>query len=167
MVMPLLLTAVLLLSQSTETPREMGIIAGAVTAPEETSFTQPLQVILLPPEYADLWNGEVQRRLDSYWETFKQTFAQHREIFVEATKRAYVESTLFVIGRMRRDLSDKVSRFIQQTSREGRFEFKDIAPGEYMVLAIGRAQDEDLIWQDTIEISSPIPQFLQLKKRIP
>jgi hypothetical protein len=167
MLKPLLLAAFLLLAQKEERPPETGIIAGAVTAPEEGPLTQPLQVVLLPPQYAEMWNGEVQRRLDSYWETFKPTFAQHKEIFVEATERAYVESTRFVVTRMRRELSDKAGSFIQQTSAGGRFEFKDVSPGEYMVLAFGTVLDQELIWQETIQVSGPIPQFLQLKKRIP
>jgi hypothetical protein len=166
MIESMLLAAVLLLGQTAEKPLT-GIIAGAVTTPPEGSFSAPVQVLVLPARYTDVWNAELQKRLDSYWETFKPTFAQQREIFTVATQRAYLESTMVVMTRMRRELSDRASQYIQQTSPEGRFEFKDLPLGEYMVLAIGRVQDQDVILQETTEVNSPIPQFLQLKKRLP
>jgi len=36
------------------------IISGSVVAPPQQQILQPLQVILLPPSYLDLWNTEVE-----------------------------------------------------------------------------------------------------------
>jgi hypothetical protein len=166
MLKPLLFTTLLILAQKEEKPPQTGIIAGAVAAPEG-GFSQPVQVILLSPKYEELWNSDVQKRLDGYWERFKPAFAQQKEIFLEATKMAYRESTQFVITRMRLDLQGQTANFIQQSSLDGRFEFKGVPTGEYKVLAVGKIGTQEVIWQESVKISNSIPQFLQLKKLVP
>ena len=39
--------------------------------------------------------------------------------------------------------------------------------GQYKILALGKIGDQDVIWQDSVEVQSPLPQFLELKKRVP
>src|SRR5688572_5130669 len=129
MVKPLLLALLLTVVQKEAKPPATGIIVGAVTVPEDTTLSQRLQVVLMSQKYLELWNAEVQRRLDGYWERFKPTFAQQREIFVAATERAYIESTQSVILRMRRELSATIGDFLQDSSPEGRFEFKNVPLG--------------------------------------
>jgi hypothetical protein len=167
MLKPLLAAMFLILAQKEEARPATGIISGIVVAPAQTSLPQPLLIVLLPPKYADLWNSDVQRRLDGYWERFKPAFAQQKDIFVEATRIAYLESTQSVVARMRRDIPDRISDFIQQSSPEGRFEFKNVPMDEYYVLAVGQTDGRDLIWQELIDVRSAIPQFLQLKKMVP
>src|SRR5215813_11299485 len=58
----LIAAALMLAGQQAET----AIITGAVVAPPEQSVSQPVQVILLPPRYVQVWNSEVQKRLDTY-----------------------------------------------------------------------------------------------------
>ena len=57
---------------------------------------------------------------------------------------AYRESTQFVIARMRRDIPTKIADFIQLSSAEGRFEFKNVPMGEYKVLAVGKIGDQEV-----------------------
>ena len=170
MIRPLLLTAFLLFQQQKAPPAkepQFGIIAGNVAAPDGVTINRPLQVILLTPEYSNLWNADVQKRLDAYWERYKPAFAQKREFFLDVSRMAYQESLQFVLSRMQRDLGSEAARYREQSSPEGRFEFKNVPFGDYKVVAVGRAGDQDYIWQEAIEVSTAVPQFLLLKKRVP
>src|SRR5215510_3719846 len=166
---PFLLATLLLLGQkpAKEPESQLGLLAGNVIAPEHTTISQPLQVILLAPQYVELWNSDVQKRLDIYWERYKPAFAQKKELFFELTKSAYQESLQFVLSRMSRDLGPGISKFRGTSTSDGKFEFKDIPLGEYKVVAVGRAGDQMYIWLESTEVTSSIPQFLQLKKRVP
>ena len=134
---------------------ETGIIAGRVAPPPEQKISGPVQVILLPPRYTNLWNSDVQKRLDNYWERYKPAFATQKE------------SIDYIVTRMRRDPSSNAADFIKETSPEGKFEFKNVPFGEYKILALGKVGDQSVIWQDTVDVQSPIPQFFELKKRLP
>jgi hypothetical protein len=68
---------------------------------------------------------------------------------------------------MSRDLGAGISRFRGQSTPNGKFQFQDIPFGSYKVVAIGRAGDQMYIWQEATDINSSVPQFLQLKKRVP
>src|SRR6266568_634202 len=134
---------------------ETAIIAGRVAPPPEQKISGPVQVILLPPRYTNLWNSDVQKRLDNYWERYKPAFATQKEYFD------------YIVTRMRRDPSSNAADFIKETSPEGKFEFKNVPFGEYKILALGKVGDQSVIWQDTVDVQSPIPQFFELKKRLP
>jgi hypothetical protein len=166
---PLFLAALLLIGQkpAKEAEPQTGLIAGTVVPPERTTINQPLQVILLAPQYVEMWNSDVQKRLDMYWERYKPALAQKKELFFELTKLAYQDSLQFVMSRMSRDLGPAISKFRGMSAPDGKFEFKDIPLGEYKVVAVGRASDQTYIWVESTEITSSIPQFLQLKKRVP
>ena len=58
---------------------QMGTVVGLVTLPNNTTPSQPAHIILLPPKYTELWNKQVQQRLDNYWEIFKPELAVHKE----------------------------------------------------------------------------------------
>ncbi len=152
----------LLLQQTT-------IITGTVVAPPQQQVSHPVQVILLSPHYLDLWNGEVQKRLDLYWQQYLPTFRDRKELFAEFSKQAHRDATNYVVTRMRRDASNKVSvsDYVMETSVDGKFEFKNVPFGEYKVLAFGRIGNQDVIWQEFIDVRSTIPHFLELKKRVP
>jgi len=164
-----LLAATLLLGQKTEVTKEpeFGIIAGSVLPPEESKISQPLTVVLLAPQYVDLWNSDVQKRLDTYWERYKAALVQKKELFFELSRTAYQESLQFVLSRMNRDLGAGISKFREMSTPDGKFEFKNVPMGEYKVVAIGRAGNQVYIWQEATDITSSVPQFLQLKKRVP
>lgn len=160
------LTAFLFISQ-TEKSAEFGIIAGMVTPPDKLMISRPVQVVLLSPQYANLWSGDVQRRLDVYWERYKPAFAEKKEFFYEVSEMAYRDAIQYIIGRMRRDLRSDISGFVQDSSPEGRFEFKNVPFGEYKIVAVGKIGGQEFIWQEAFDIHSSVPQFLELKKRIP
>jgi hypothetical protein len=159
----LLITAVLLGAQN---PAPTGMIAGTVIAPPQ-DVVYPVQVVLLSPRYLDLWSSEVQKRLDSFWQLYLPMFKDRKELFAEFSKQAHREATNYVVFRMQRDGGSKVSQYLRETSADGKFEFKDVPLGEYKVLAFGRVGNQDAVWQEFIDIHSPIPHFLELKKRIP
>jgi len=163
MLSALTLTAFLLFAEG---PQQTGIITGAVVIPEH-EISQPLQVVLLSPDYEDLWTSEVQKRLDRYWQQFQPTFRYRKEFFLEISPRAHREATNYVLMRMRRDAASTSSELLTQTSDNGKFEFKNIPFGEYKVLAFGKIGDQDVMWHESIEVRSSIPRFLELKKRVP
>lgn len=160
-----LFISALLISQQTPTVDEVGIIAGTVDTAAQQHISQPLQVVLLSARYTELWNSDVQKQLDVYWERYKPAFAQNKEYFVEVSQRAYRDAMTNVIARMRRDLRTNISDFVQETSADGKFEFKHVPFGEYKVLVTGQVEGHDMFWQETVDVRSPVPQFLQLKKR--
>lgn len=157
------IAAMLLVGQA---PQQTGIITGTVVGPAQ-EISQPLQVLLLAPRYMDLWNSEVQKRLDLYWQQFQPTFRNRKEFFSEFSKQAHKDATNYVLSRMRRDPSSKVSEYLRETSADGRFEFKDIPFGEYKILALGKIGGLDVMWQEFVDVRSAIPHFLELKKRVP
>ena len=160
----LLLTALL---ASAEKPQQTGIITGTVVLPSQQEISEPLQVILLSPAYAEIWVNEVQKRLDRYWQQFQPAFKYRKESFTELSKQAHREATNYVLTRMQRDPSSNISRYLMQTSTDGKFEFKNIPFGEYKVLALGKIGNQEVIWHEFIDVRSDIPHFLELKKRVP
>jgi hypothetical protein len=164
-----MLTALLLsaLLASAEKPQQTGIITGTVVLPPQQEISEPVRVILLSPDYADLWVNEVQKRLDRYWQQFQPAFRYRKESFTELSRQAHKEATNYVLNRMQRDASSNISEYLMQTSTDGKFEFKNIPFGEYKVLAIGKIGNQDVMWHEVIDVRSAIPHFLELKKRVP
>jgi hypothetical protein len=168
MLASLLLAA--LLFQTPQAPQkqpELGIIAGGVVAPDNTTIKQPLQVVLMPPPYAMLWNQKLQEQLDLYWERYKPAFLQKKELFFEVSKMAYQDTLQFVMARMSRDLGGSMKDYRIDSSPAGKFEFKNLPLGDYKVVAYGRAGDQTYFWQESVEVTSAVPQFVQMKKHVP
>ena len=109
-----LIAALLLLGQK---PQETGIVVGIVVAPASQQISPPVQVILLPAQYRDLWNSDLQKRLDVYWEHYKPAFARRKEFFFEVSTQAHKEATNYVITRMRRDPSNNFSNYLSTLQR--------------------------------------------------
>jgi hypothetical protein len=146
---------------------QTGIIAGAVIPPPEHRISEPLQVILLSSRYTNVWNTDVQKRLDAYWEIYKNALKSRRDLFSEVSKQAQWEATTYVLMRMRGDSSHNLSDYLQETSSDGKFEFKKVPFGEYKILAVGKLGSEEVMWQEFVDVRSQIPQFLELNKRVP
>src|SRR5215813_15500962 len=117
MLTALLMTALLV---SAEKPQQTGIITGSVVLPPQQEISEPVQVILLSPAYADLWVNEVQKRLDRYWQQFQPAFRSRKESFIELSKQAHKEATNYVLNRMQRDSSGSISNYLMQTSTDGK-----------------------------------------------
>jgi hypothetical protein len=165
MLQPILIAALVWFGQQ-QAP-QTGVIAGSVLIPADRHLSQPLQIVLLSPRYTNLWDTDVQKRLDMYWERYKPAFAQNKQFFLEISRRAQVEALDFVVARMRRDASTNVSEYIKEATTDGKFEFKDVPFGEYKIFALGKAQNQDVVWQDFVDVRTPVPQFLELKKPLP
>lgn len=144
-----------------------GVIAGNVRPPQDLELSTPLRIVLLPSAYADLWNGEVQRRLDSYWERYRQAFIERKEFFLEVSRLAHRESLDYVVARMKRDNPATIADFDRQTDANGKFEFKNVTFGSYTVVAAGRIGDKEFIWVEQVDVNSSIPQYLALKTPLP
>jgi len=154
----LLLSA--LLASATK-PQQTGIITGSVVLPPQQEISEPVRVLLLSPDYADLWVSEVQKRLDRYWQQFQPAFRYRKESFTELSRQAHREATNYVLNRMQSDSSANISEYLMQTSADGKFEFKNI------FLAVGKIGNQDVMWHEFIDVRSAIPHFLELKKRVP
>jgi hypothetical protein len=150
-----------------EGPPQTAIIAGTVVPPSQQEISQPVEIILLSPRYVDLWIGEVQTRLDRYWQVYQPELINHKELFAEFSKQAHRDATDFILSRMRRDPSGGVSGYRLQTSDDGRFEFRNVPFGEYKILALGKVGHQDIMWQGLIDVRSAVPHFIELKKRVP
>ena len=146
---------------------QTGVIAGTVTIPADHLLSQPLQVILLSPRYADLWDTDVQKRLDMYWERYKPAFAQNKEYFLEISRKAQIESLDYVVARMRRDTADNIGDYVKQASADGKFEFKAVPFGAYKILVVGKSQNMNLVWRESVDVHTTLPQFLEMKKPLP
>src|SRR5437899_11732069 len=86
-------------------PQETGIVAGIVVPAPSQQFSVPVQVILLPAEYRDLWNSELQKRLDVYWEDYQPAFARRQEFLVEVSPQPNKETTNYIVSRQRCEAS--------------------------------------------------------------
>jgi hypothetical protein len=167
MLKSILLLMALSLQTPAAVPAELGIIAGSITPSVESPAAEPVRVVLLSPQYANLWVSDVQKRLDVYWERYKPAFVQKKEFFLEVSKMAHRDALEYVIGRMQSDSRIHALDFIQTTGSGGKFEFKDLPLGEYRVVAIGKVGAEDVLWQEAVDLTGSIPQFVRLKKLIP
>jgi hypothetical protein len=165
-----LILAVLLFAGQKQTPAkepQVGVVVGNIVAPEDAKITAPLQVLLLNPQYANLWTTKLQEQLDAYWERYKPVFAQKKEAFSEVSRMAYQDSLQFVMLRMTRDLGPNMKDVRISSTPDGKFEFKGMPFGDYKIVAWGRVGEQNYIWQESVEVNSNLPQFLQLKKRVP
>ena len=163
---PLILGALLLLGQKPEAvkPPQFGTIAGIMVGPNAVPLKQPFQVILMSSEYALLWTAGVQQRLDNSWERYKPVLAQKKELFFELSRQAYLDTLQSVTDQMRRDLGSSTSKFIKNTSPDGKFDFPNIPLGDYKVVAVGKNGSQQSVWLESVTLTSPLPQFVQLKK---
>jgi hypothetical protein len=167
MLTTLFLAAVLFSAQKPDAPKEFGVIVGKVIAPDESALKQPVQVVLMSPQYATLFNQKLQEQLDLYWERYKPAFAQKKELFFEVSRMAYQDSMQFVMARMSRDLGPNLKNYRIESSADGKFQFRDIPLGGYNIVAYGRVGDQVYYWQEPVDITNSVPQFLQLKKHVP
>src|SRR4051794_23718773 len=76
------------------------VLSGDLVPPKGASVPGTAQVVLLPPEYAQMFNAEAQRRIDDYWEAYKSQFAARKEDFSQAFAAAYKFALETVMGRL-------------------------------------------------------------------
>src|SRR5215470_16682068 len=151
-------TAFLTLVQATQT----GTVTGVVKLPNGSRPTQTAQAALLPQKYADMWNKQLQQRLDNYWEVFKPELLVNKEHVPEIYRMAHLEAFRYVTSTMRRELGDGAARFTKDTSAAGQFEFRNIPFGTYQLLGETTAAGQNIVWSKTVDVDSDVPVFVDL-----
>lgn len=147
--------------------QSLGSISGSIAPPPGTAISRPIQVFLLPALYSNLWSSEVQQRQDLYWEQNKVIFAERKELFPQIARVAQQEALDFVISRMQRDRQVNAADFIRDSSGSGQFEFRNIPPGEYKIVASGTVDNIPYIWSGSIEIFGAPRNQISLKNHVP
>lgn len=143
---------------------QTGTVIGAVKVPETTKPAAAARVILLPAKYTEIWNKQVQTRLDNYWEIYKPEFVANKDHFLDFNRMAQLEAFRYVTSNMRRDLGDAASQFMKDASPTGQFDFAGIPFGTYQLLVHAMVNGRDLIWLKTVDVHSEIPIFVDLGK---
>ena len=142
-------------------------IKGSLQIPAGMSPPSTARVVLLPLEYEKAFNAETQIRLDDYWEVFKASglAKTNREQFIQFLPIAYGSALENAVARMRRDSKINLSNFIH-TAQQGQFEFTNISPGEYKLVATASLRGVDYVWTETTQVQST-PLLLEMKTRVP
>ena len=155
--------------QSTSAPEsqsERGTIAGHVSVPSDAKLTGPLQVLLMAPRWTTMWNADLQKRIDAYFERYRAAFVENPEFFTEVSKMAYRDSIIFTISRMQQELGPELESVVKEADENGRFEFTGVALGEYRIVVIGQQERGSLLLSESLEIRSALPQFIEIRTRI-
>ena len=170
------LTAFLLLSPSlreqVRTPSienvdgDLGTIMGFIEPPSETNGPNMPQALLLPQRWIDLWNSDLQKRLDSYFNRYRYVFARNPESFNKVSDMAHRDAIFSLIGRMEKELADQFTDLFKSVSSEGHFQFDKIPLGAYKIIIIANPKTRPLMWIEDIELNSSIPQFIRMQNRI-
>jgi hypothetical protein len=156
--MSVVLLAVLLQSAS---------ISGSITMPPGTAPPPAARAVLLPFEYANIFNAQAQIRLDNYWEDFKSSgMAQRRkELFIQFMPLAYSSALEVALSQMRLNSKINASNLIK-TASEGQFEFRGVPPGEYKLIVTANLKGADYVWMETLQVESA-PIVVHIKNRVP
>jgi hypothetical protein len=142
-------------------------IKGSLEIPRGMSPPASARVVLLPLQYAKIFNAETQIRLDNFWESFKESglAKTDREQFIQFMPIAYGSSLENTVAQMRRDSRINLANLVR-TAPQGQFEFTNISPGEYKLVATASLRGVDYVWTETIQVQST-PLLLQMKTRVP
>jgi len=143
-----------------------GTVVGVVKLPDTSRPAQAARVALLPPKYTEVWNKQMQTRLDNYWELYKPEFAANKEHFTDFVRAAQLESLRFVTSSMRRDLGEGASKLLKESSATGQFEFSGIPFGTYQLLVQASVNGRDVIWSKPVDVQTEIPIFVDLGKPV-
>jgi hypothetical protein len=122
------------------------------------------RVVLVPPKYIEVWNKEVQQRLDNYWEIYKPDLLANKDNVPKLYRLAYVEALRNLIATMRHDLGDGISSYLKESSSTGQFEFRGIPFGTYQLLVQAREGNDEITWSRIVDVQSNIPIFVDLGK---
>ena len=101
-----------------KTTSGLGAITGRVETLTTMGLARDLQVVLLSPQWADLWNGEVQKRLDIYFDRYRQFRERRTDFADQVSGLAQRDAISFVINSMQSDLGEEFQKFIKKVSPE-------------------------------------------------
>jgi hypothetical protein len=140
---------------------QTGTVIGMVKASNNAAPVSA-RAVLLPDKYTEIWNRQVQTRLDNYWEIYKPEFIKDKEHFLSFHRMAQVEAFRYVTSNMRRDLGDAASKLMKETSPAGQVDFSGVSFGTYQLLVHATVNGRDLIWTKTVEVQAETPTFVDL-----
>jgi hypothetical protein len=142
-------------------------ITGSVAVPQGMAPPATVRAVLLPLEYAKLFNAEAQERIDNYWEAFKNAGMAQRqkEQFTQYMAFAYGNALETAVSQMRRDSKVDCNNLIKNSS-SGQFEFRGVRYGEYKLVIIGNLRGTDYVWTETLQVDSASIVLL-VKNRVP
>jgi len=140
-------------------------ITGSLAIPDGMPPPTTAQVVLLPARYATIFDAEVQRRLDDYWERYKGQFARQKELFYQVTPIAHREALESVLYQMQRDSRVNCATLIK-SARGGQFEFRGVAPGSYKLIALASIRDMQYVWTEAVDVDKAAI-FILMKNRNP
>jgi hypothetical protein len=142
---------------------ETGTVIGLVKLPSGKP-SQNARVVLVPPKYMEVWNKEVQQRLDNYWEIYKPDLLANKDHVPQLYRLAYSEALRNLVTTMHRDLGDGASKYLRETGSTGQFEFRGIPFGTYQLLVQARTNGDDITWSRVVDVQTNIPIFVDLGK---
>lgn len=146
---------------------ETGIIVGRVSLPTAPSDGDFVEAILMSPEWATIWNGEVQQRTDAYFANNIAAIDRDRDLFALISRRARQESTTSVIAQMRQRMGESFTDVVQEVQADGNFEFVDVPFGTYRIIVVAGIGEGRLVWSSRpVSVRSPIPEFVEIEDRI-
>jgi len=145
---------------------ELGTITGRVETLTAMGIARDLQVVLLSPQWVDLWNGEVQKRLDVYFDRYRQFLGSRTDFFKQVSRLAHRDAISLVINSMQSDLGKEFHQFAKTVSPKGSFEFNGVPPGDYRIIVLGVIGERRLIWSERLQVRGQIPQFIEVRNRI-
>jgi hypothetical protein len=141
-----------------------GTVVGIVKPPDVVKPVKNARIVLLPPKYTEVWNKQVQTRLDNYWEIYKPEFATNKQRFTDFDRIAQLEAFRYVTSVLRRELGEASSKYIKESTSQ--FEFSGIPFGTYQLLVQATVNGEDVIWSKSVVVQSEIPIFVDLGKPV-
>jgi hypothetical protein len=142
---------------------ETGTVIGLLKLPSGNPG-QGARVVLVPPKYIEVWNKEVQQRLDNYWEIYKPQLLANKDNVPKLYRLAYVEALRNLVTTMRHDMGDGVSKYLKETSSTGQFEFRGIPFGTYQLIVQAMTDNDDITWSRIVDVQTSIPIFVDLGK---
>ena len=146
---------------------QTGTIVGLIKLTNGSKPATVTHVMLLPPKYTEVWNKQVQQRLDNYWEIYKPELAVHKEHITDIYRMVHAEAFGYVASNMRRDLGEAgASRFIRDAYPGGQFEFRGIPFATYQLLAQATTNGETIFWSATVGVDTDVPVFVDLGKPV-
>ncbi len=150
--------------QESETVR--GTIAGHVPILPDAGVSGTPQVVLMSSGWAERWNGDVQQRIDRYFNLYRVAVAEDPALFDEISAMARRDAVVSLVSQMQQALGLEFQDYVREVSPDGRFEFTGVPLGEHKVVVLAEAGKGSLIWAETVNVRSPIPQFIEVQNRI-
>jgi len=142
---------------------DTGTILGLVKLPNGTP-AKAAHVVMVPPKYTELWNREVQQRLDNYWEIYKPDLLANKDHVPRLYKLAYVEALRNLTTTMRREMGEGASKYIKDAAPAGQFEFRGLPFGTYQLLIQATTEGDTITWSRIVDVDTNVPIFVDIGK---